>query len=174
MAPNTCETDLTGADFDGLDPSTSDHLLARAAGTSSSVSLYPYIDLQRSYALNTQQPPLGLPLIVRPHDTRNTISTDESLYSLDDSEPELLIHLVFSELVRIRTLLVGIGRGEEAPRLCRVWANVNGIGFEDVDDRKPDQEWELCEADGAVEYSTRVSRFQSVSTLTFLFALWVK
>ncbi|KAG0148587.1 hypothetical protein CROQUDRAFT_60355 [Cronartium quercuum f. sp. fusiforme G11] len=170
MAPNTCENDLTGADFDELDPSTSAHLLARAPGASSSVSLYPYIDQQRSYALNTQQPPLGLPLIVRPHHTRNTISTDESLFSLDDSDPELIIHLAFTELVRIRTLLVSIGRGEEAPRLCRVWTNlVNGIRFEEVDDRKPDQEWELCEADGAVEYPTRISRFQSVSSLTFLF-----
>lgn len=170
--PSLCgqESDLTGQDFDELDPSASTHLLARAPGASSSVSLYPYIDQQRSYALNTQQPPLGLPLIIRPHHTRNTVSVDESLSSLEQSDPELIIHLAFTQLVRIRTLLVSIGRGEEAPRLCRVWTNcVDGIAFEDVDDRKPDQEWELCEADGAVDYPTRVSKFQSVSSLTFLF-----
>lgn len=164
------ETDLTGADFDQLDPSTSAHLLARAPGASTSVSLYPYIDQQRSYALNTQPPPAGLPLIIRPHHTRNTISLDESLFSLDDSDPEVIIHLVFSELVRVRTLLVNIAIGEEAPRLCKVWANlVNGLGFDEVDDRPPDQEWELIESDQAIEYPTRVSRFHSVSSLTFLF-----
>ncbi|CAH7675254.1 PITH domain-containing protein [Phakopsora pachyrhizi] len=171
MVPiNNCENDLTGADFDELDPNVSSDVLGRARGATTSGSLYSYIDQTRSYSLNTDPPPLGLPKIVRPHHTRNLVSVDESLFSLDGTDPEVIVHIAFSELVRVRSILINTGRGEEAPRSSRVWTNRHGgIGFSDTSILKPDQEWELSESDEAVEYSTRVSRFQSITSLTFHF-----
>ncbi|MBW0522747.1 hypothetical protein O181_062462 [Austropuccinia psidii MF-1] len=173
MAINNCEGDLTGADVDELDPSIAADVLSRTLGTSNSASLYSYIDQARSYALNVNQSPSSsndISLIVRPLHTRHSISVDQSLVSLDDTGPEIIIHIVFNQLVRVRAVIVNIGRGEEAPQVCRVWTNrQSAISFEDTDQIKTDQEWELNQVEEAIEYPTRVSRFQSVSCLTFEF-----
>jgi len=89
----------------------------------------------------------------------------------EDTGPEMMVHLVFNQPVRARTIVINVGKGLQAPRLSRVWTNrPNAISFDQLDLIKPDQEWELdVQLDTAAEYPTRVSRFQSVSSLSFEF-----
>ncbi|KNZ55723.1 hypothetical protein VP01_25g5 [Puccinia sorghi] len=150
-----------------------------AAGGSSSYSLYPYIDQCKSYCLNVVQPQSSnlssrhgaIGAIVRPIHTRNELSLDDSVVTHEDTGPEMIVHLVFNQPVRARTIVINVGKGHQAPRLARVWTNrPNAISFDQLDLIKPDQEWELdVELETAVEYPTRVSRFQSVSSLSFEF-----
>jgi hypothetical protein len=172
---------LTGVDFEQLDPSTSADVFSRAAGGSNSYSLYPYIDQSKSYCLNVDQPPsssttsrgghAGIGAIIRPIHTRNELSPEESLVTHEDTGPEMIVHVVFNQPVRARTIVINVAKGDQSPRLARVWTNrSNAISFDQVDDLKPDQEWELdVELETAVEYPTRVTRFQSVSSLSFEF-----
>ncbi|EFP89940.1 hypothetical protein PGT21_029962 [Puccinia graminis f. sp. tritici] len=181
MPVNNCEGDLTGVDFEQLDPSTSADVFSRAAGGSNSYSLYPYIDQSKSYCLNVDQPPsssttgrgghTGIGAIIRPIHTRNELSPEESLVTHQDTGPEMIVHVVFNQPVRARTIVINVAKGDQSPRLARVWTNrSNAISFDQVDDLKPDQEWELdVELETAVEYPTRVTRFQSVSSLSFEF-----
>jgi hypothetical protein len=83
----------------------------------------------------------------------------------------MIVHLVFNQPVRVRTIVINAGKGDQAPRVSRVWTNrPNSISFDQLEIVKPDQEWELdVELETAVEYPTRVSRFQSVSSLSFEF-----
>ncbi|KAH9470865.1 hypothetical protein MJO28_003294 [Puccinia striiformis f. sp. tritici] len=182
MPPNNCEEDLTGVDFEELDPSTSTDLFSRATGGCNSYSLYPYIDQSKSYCLNVDQPPnsrrgggghqdAGIGAIIRPIHTRNEISSETSLVTHQDTGPEMIVHVVFNQPVRARTIVINVAKGDQAPRLARVWTNrSNAISFDQLDDLKPDQDWELdVQRETAVEYSTRLSRFQSVSSLSFEF-----
>lgn len=108
--------------------------------------------------------------MLRPYDTRNQASPEESMFSLEGSDPEMIAQVAFSEPVRVKQIVVHAGRGEETPRVCKIWVNrAEGIGFDEVEDTKTDQEWEVLEGDEAVEYPTRLSKFHSVSTLTFHF-----
>ncbi|PLW12177.1 hypothetical protein PCANC_16726 [Puccinia coronata f. sp. avenae] len=181
MPLNNCEGDLTGADFEQLDPSTSTDLFSRAAGGCTSYSLYPYIDQSKSHCLNVSQPRTslssthngnGIGAIIRPIHTRNEISLENSLVTHEDTDPEMIVHLVFNQPVRVRTIVINAGKGDQAPRVSRVWTNrPNSISFDQLEIVKPDQEWELdVELETAVEYPTRVSRFQSVSSLSFEFS----
>lgn len=96
---------------------------------------------------------------------------EESIISLEGTGPEIIVHVVFNQLVRVRSIIINVSKGDRSPKLCRVWTNrFDGIDFDQVDEIKTDQEWELdTELETAVEYPTRVTRFQSISSLTFEF-----
>lgn len=75
-----------------------------------------------------------------------------------------------------RSILIGTGGGRlsSSPRLAKCWVNrVGGIDFSDATEVKPEQEWELLEAEGggqgAVEYPVRMARFANVSSVDLFF-----
>lgn len=82
----------------------------------------------------------------------------------------------FSELVRIKSILIGTGGGlhSDAPRRVKVWVNRSGIDFEEASSGSvnPDQEWELLQGEGnrgSTDYPVRVTRFSNVSSLDLYF-----
>ncbi|KAI9622854.1 hypothetical protein KEM48_009739 [Puccinia striiformis f. sp. tritici PST-130] len=135
------EEDLTGVDFEELDPSTSTDLFSRATGGCNSYSLYPYIDQSKSYCLNVDQPPnsrrgggghqdAGIGAIIRPIHTRNEISSETSLVTHQDTGPEMIVHVVFNQPVRAEQSSSMSRRVTRRPRLARVWTNrSNAISF---------------------------------------------
>ncbi|GAA5911471.1 PITH domain-containing protein [Sporobolomyces salmoneus] len=184
-----CADDLTSVDLDA----SVDTLQISSASTSSTISLYPFILQSGSYTLNAEDTS-HLQRILRPLDSKDTVKTNEEIEgaeegeardgnwnagSLDshDGDEELLIHVRFSELVRIKSLLIGTGGGRlpTSPRLARVWVNrSNGISFDETSTVKGAQEWELLENEngsrGAVEYPVRISKFANVSELDLFFS----
>lgn len=138
----------------------------RYAGSSSdpSQSLYGYI--RTSHGVNLADPDC-LPRVIRPHDARDVVDEESSLSNLD-TDDGVLVQVDFSELVRVKQILLSTPpSGEERPTACRVWVNrADGITLDQVEDLDPDQEFELLPERGAVEYATRLSRFSNVSSLT--------
>ncbi|BGP15850.1 hypothetical protein JCM10213_005665 [Rhodosporidiobolus nylandii] len=189
-----CAEDLTSVDLSSLAPQT--HLAS--ATTTAQDSLYPLVDFPRCYALNVdlstlpageQQP---LKRLLRPLDSKDTVKGNEEIVGTVDEaaeggvwtggalesqegDDELLIHVRFSELVRIKSILIGTGGGRlpESPRLCRAWVNRQGVTFDEAGTLQPAQEWELLESEGggrgAVEYPVRIAKFANVSEVTLYF-----
>ena len=73
--------------------------------------------------------------------------------------------------MRIKQIMISIPPigSEERPGFCRCWVNRLNLGFEDVEEVEPDQEFEYVDEPGAVEYATKMSRFASVSNVTLYF-----
>ncbi|KAM0787616.1 hypothetical protein ACM66B_003682 [Microbotryomycetes sp. NB124-2] len=184
-----CKDDLTEVDLSVSGPS--EHL--QSTSTSSTVSLYPFIDVQKCHGLNLRIPD-SLPRVLRPLDTKDVVMSNDDMAERDrpeagaawtagaidsqEDDDEILIHVRFSELVRVKSILIGTGggRSSSAPRLAKCWVNrVDGdIDFQAAQDVKPEQDWELLEAvdgsHGATEYPVRVSKFANVSSLDMYFA----
>lgn len=81
----------------------------------------------------------------------------------------------FTDLVRIKSILIGTGGGQlpSSPRRVKVWVNrPDGVAFDEVEDLKAEQEFVLLEGSGtrgAVEYPVRISRFGSVTSVDLFF-----
>ncbi|GAA5981926.1 hypothetical protein JCM10908_004669 [Rhodotorula pacifica] len=195
-----CADDLTQIDYDASAAANSH--LASSTSSSSSNSLFPLIEFTHSHALNIQSndPDNALKRVLRPLDSRDTVLDNEEVVGTEhegnggmwtagsietqEGDDELLIHVRFSELVRIKTILIGTGGGRlsTSPRLCRVWVNrgPGGTTFEEAaaagsggGQPKPAQEFELLESEGgqrgAVEYPVRIARFANCSDVDLYF-----
>ena len=103
-------------------------------------------------------------IVLRPHDTRQSLDVDTSLTTVDESSG-FLVTVVFSELVRVKQILITSATGDERIESCKVWVNrIDPPNLEEVDDTslKPDQEFHLLEGEReCVEYPVRVARFSS-------------
>lgn len=126
-------------------------------------SLYTQVDLNRAVALN-EAAPNSLGNVLRPWHQR----CDQSLPILQsDADEQLLLKIPFVSPVSIRSMCV-IGAGDvENPATVKAFVNVEVMDFSTADSSKPVQVFELVErnVDGAVEYPTKFTRFQNVSTL---------
>ena len=83
----------------------------------------------------------------------------------------------FSELLKIKSILIGTGGGKSpsAPRLTKIYTNrPDGISFDQIASTTPQQEFELLEggdgARGSVEYPVRLMKFNNVREVTLYFA----
>ncbi|KAK4704381.1 hypothetical protein P7C70_g1828, partial [Phenoliferia sp. Uapishka_3] len=186
-----CQDELTSIDLTSAPSST---LSLSSAQTSSTVSLFPFIHHAQSTGLNLTNPDY-LPRVLRPLDTKDVVKTNGELSSdeislgtssgnwtggsIDSqiSDDEIILHIQFTSLVRLKSILIGTGGGlsPTSPRLVKVWANqASTIGFEDVESVKEDQEWELLESGdggrGCTEYPVRVTRFANVQSIDLFFA----
>lgn len=110
-----CADDLTSVDLDHQNAQT---LSLSSSSTSSTISLYPFLLESGSYVLNAEDT-THLQRILRPLDTKDTVKSNEEIEGtlqgeqseggwtagcLDSQEgdDELIIHVRFSELVRIK------------------------------------------------------------------------
>ena len=107
--------------------------------------------------------------MLRPHDTRQSTDLDQSVVTSDE-DSGLLFFVAFSELVRIKQVMITSATGDARIERCRIWVNridrpsIDEIEGEDY--AKPDQDFELLEGERqCVEYPVRVARFSSVSSL---------
>lgn len=86
-----------------------------------------------------------------------------------DTEDALLLTVQFSEIVRIKQILLSVPpSGSERPCRCKVWVNRHdGLNLTDVDTVPPEMEFELLEGElGAIEYPVKIVKFSSVSSVT--------
>ncbi|KAI9458670.1 galactose-binding domain-like protein [Lactarius psammicola] len=107
----------------------------------------------------------GLNLIV-PEDAKETIKPWDERESTEKSadsnvDDQLIIHVPFALNVRIKSVLLKLGRGDLTPRRMRVYANrANIVDFSDVDDIQPSLDISLLEGEtGVTEYPLRAATF---------------
>lgn len=168
------EGDLTPADTDGASSVPTATQTRAGGGSATSVNLYPWIHHAHCSVTNGES---SAPrsstslssLVLRPHDERNEHDIEKSLTVVDEGSG-LLITVAFSELVRIKQILITSATGEERIDRCKVWSNqIDPPDLEEAEDNdpKPDQEFQLLPGErDCVEYPVRVARFASVSTVT--------
>lgn len=128
------------------------------------IDLSAHIDNSDCYARN-QAP--GFPMT-------NLFIGDSRLGCKSDADEQLIIHISFQEFVKIKTIkFVAFNNGEnpeENPTTIKLFVNsANPLGFEDIGDVDPTQEFELTAEDlreSSDPLMTKYVKFQRVKTLT--------
>ncbi|KAH9478733.1 PITH domain-containing protein [Psilocybe cubensis] len=136
------------------------------AGTDAS-NLFRVIDRDNVHGLNLTVPE-DAKEVIKPWDEREeTTKFIES--NVDD---QLIIHIPFTQNVRIKSVLIKLGRGEVTPRHLRIYTNHNHIvDFADTENTKPQLNISLLEGETrVVEYPLRVASFVSVHSLSLFFS----
>lgn len=148
-------------------------------------SLREYVDVTRVFCLNESIPNSGRSVLKSYEDrftaTPHVLSTEDP-----DDEPELLLHVPFTEAVSIKTLSVqgspgrsngGAGDIEtSAPRTVKIFVNRTDLDFETARDMDPATTLTLLPPEHGAEYGTidyplrPAGRFQSASSITLYFA----
>eukprot|EP00611_Tribonema_gayanum_P028816 TRINITY_DN7523_c0_g1_i1.p2 TRINITY_DN7523_c0_g1~~TRINITY_DN7523_c0_g1_i1.p2 ORF type:complete len:222 (-),score=40.48 TRINITY_DN7523_c0_g1_i1:201-866(-) len=130
-------------------------------------SLYGLIDTTRVRCLNEST--VGQVLqSLKPWDKRRE---PEPFLESNDGDPELLIHVPFTEVVKIKAISLLGGRDGAAPSKMKVWVNRDDIDFTCAEDVPGVQSMELVADSGGVEvdYPTKLHKFQNVSSVTLFF-----
>ncbi|KAF9528696.1 galactose-binding domain-like protein [Crepidotus variabilis] len=145
---------------------TSENSLASELAGGDISNLYRFIDKDNVHGLNLTVPEHAKE-VIKPWDRRD----DNTIFLESNVDDQLMIHVPFVENVRVKSIILKLGRGEVAPRHLRVWANKSTIiDFSDVDSIKPQLSISLLEGEtGVIEYPMRVAAFASIHSLSLLF-----
>lgn len=183
------------------------------ADTAETTTLFPVIDRDKVFGLNLTVPEDAKELI-KPWNERE--STDKYADSGVDDQvcllnispstrpthalqqpPKLIIHIPFSQNVKIRSMLLKPGqhlsllsspfypsspllliqstaypaRGELCPHRLRIYSNLpHGLDFDDAENMRPHLDFALLEdVESVTEYPLRVAAFANVNSLTLFF-----
>lgn len=130
-------------------------------------SLYGVIDKDNVHGLNLTVPE-DAKTVIKAWDERE----DTSKYADSNVDDQVVIHVPFSQNVRLKSVLLKLGRGESAPRHLRIYANhTHIVDFADAEQTKPQLNISLLE--GAVEvseYPLRSAAFANIHTLSLFFS----
>eukprot|EP01084_Bolivina_argentea_P265374 449808_1 len=102
-------------------------------------SLYGMIDTTRVTCLNESEPG-GILRCIKPWDRR--MELDPYLESQED-DPELLIHVPFSQVVKVRAISIRGGMGGTSPSKFLVWVNRDDVDFSNANELPPIQTIEV-------------------------------
>ncbi|TFK38012.1 galactose-binding domain-like protein [Crucibulum laeve] len=148
------------------DNSESTNSTASNLAGNDSQNLFGVIDRDNVHGLNLSVPE-DAKEIIKPWDARD----DNSKFAESGVDDQLIIHIPFTQNVRVKSLLLKLGRGEVTPRHLRIYANHPTIvDFAEAENTKPQLNISLLEGEtGVVEYPLRVAAFTSVHSLSLFF-----
>ncbi|PCH35338.1 DUF1000-domain-containing protein [Wolfiporia cocos MD-104 SS10] len=123
-----------------------------------SANLYPFIQKSNVHGLNLTVPE-DAQAVIKPWIERN----DNSKYAesgVDDQN------------VRVKSMLLKLGRGEQMPRHLRIYANnTNIVDFSEAEELKPELNISLLEGEtGVTEYPLRSAAFANIYSLSLFFS----
>ncbi|KAH9941741.1 PITH domain-containing protein [Epithele typhae] len=131
-------------------------------------NLYQSIDKSNVHGLNLTVPEDAQALIKSWDEREDTSHFAES--GVDD---QIIIHVPFTQNVRLRSLLLKTGRGELTPGRLRLYANrTNIVDFAEAEDgATPQLDIALLEGETQVtEYPLRAASFANVHSLSLFFS----
>ncbi|TFK83081.1 DUF1000-domain-containing protein [Polyporus arcularius HHB13444] len=130
-------------------------------------NLYGCIDKQNVHGLNLTVPEDAQALI-KPWDERE----DTQHFAESGVDDQIIIHVPFTQNVRLRSIILKTGRGELTPRRLRIYANrTNIVDFSEVEDITPQLDISLLEGETSVsEYPLRAASFANVHSLSLFFS----
>ncbi|KAJ7065007.1 galactose-binding domain-like protein [Mycena amicta] len=130
-------------------------------------NLYEFIDKDSVHGLNLAVPE-DAKAIIKPWNERD--NTEQ--YADSGVDDQLILHVPFTQHVRLKSILLKLGRGEVTPRHLRIYANHPTIvDFADAENTTPHLNISLLEGEtGVVEYPFRVAAFASVTSLSLFFS----
>lgn len=153
-------------------------------------NLYAQIDRDKVFGLNLSDPSIASKCI-KPWDQRSDITS----FTESGVDDQFIITIPFIAPVRIKSILINVGRGDFAPQRLRAFVNrPNGIDFEDLEQSiateargtvgpvssgKPQADFTLQEDSiGVNEYPVSISRFQNTNSVSLVFvsiqSRWLK
>ncbi|OLY85693.1 PITH domain-containing protein [Smittium mucronatum] len=104
--------------------------------------------------------------ILKPFDQR----MDMTKFLESDSDKEFMLHVPFTGMVKLKSIVVWGGPGNCAPKNMKLIVNRQDVDFTNVHNTLPTQEIDLVQGSNApVEYALRASKFSNVSTLNLHF-----
>lgn len=87
-----------------------------------------------------------------------------------DAFTQIIIHVPFTQAIRLRAILLKAARGEFSPGRLRVYANfANIVDFADAENTRPHLDISLLEETAVTEYPLRVAAFTNVNSLSLFF-----
>ncbi|KZT03457.1 DUF1000-domain-containing protein [Laetiporus sulphureus 93-53] len=128
---------------------------------SEQTSLLEHLDLQQLTCLNEEGE----------HTLKSIVSSktknSSSSYLLSDVDEQLFLNVTFNQPVRIRSIVIQTSNVAQAPRKIKLFLNRLTIGFDDVEDSEPAQEFELTgeQVTEGRRVPLRYVRFQAVNSL---------
>lgn len=145
-------------------------------------NLFAQIDRDKIFGLNLADPARAATCI-KPWDRRS----DMELFTESGVDDQFILTIPFIAPVRIKSILVNVGRGDFAPQRLRAFVNrPDGVDFDDleqlsrsagsrgavgpINSGKPQADFSLQEdAVGVNEYPVSISRFQNTTSVSLVF-----
>ncbi|KXN72385.1 UPF0424 family protein [Conidiobolus coronatus NRRL 28638] len=128
-------------------------------------SLLHHIDLDRVNCFNELETG-SAKKVFKPFFKR--LDTTDKLNS--DCDPELLLFIPFTGLVKLKSIIIFGGGQGSSPSQMKAFINKDDIDFDYVSSATPVQEWELVDGiSHEVEYQTRITKFNNVRNLSLYF-----
>ncbi|KAJ3717081.1 galactose-binding domain-like protein [Lentinula raphanica] len=126
-------------------------------------NLWRCIDRDNVHGLNLSDPDSAKETI-KPWDLRE----DTEKFADSNVDDQVIIHVPFSQNVRLRSILLKLGRGEAAPTHLRIFANhPNIVDFSEAETTKAQLDISLLQGEpGVVEYPLRVAAFASINSVS--------
>jgi PITH domain len=154
-------------------PECNGHSHDHEHGEDLGLSLRQYIDLTGVSCLNEEVQGSGL-AILKLHEDR---LTDTPSLQSTEGDPELLLHIPFTEAVTIQSITIrnaSTSTETASPRHIKLFVDRDDLDFETARELRPQQQLELLPpyhfADGTIDYPCRpAGRFQNISSLTIFF-----
>ncbi|KAJ7033677.1 galactose-binding domain-like protein [Mycena alexandri] len=149
------------------DNSESENSLASNLIGTDIANLYGFIDKDNVHGLNLAVPE-DAKAIIKPWDER-----DSTLKYADSGvDDQIILHIPFVQNVRLKSILLKLGRGEVTPRHLRIYANhPDIIDFDAAETTTPQLNISLLEGEtGVIEYPFRVAAFTSITSLSLFFS----
>ncbi|KAI0654416.1 DUF1000-domain-containing protein [Cubamyces menziesii] len=130
-------------------------------------NLYGSIDKYNVHGLNLTIPE-DAQNIIKPWNERE----DTSKFAESGVDDQVIIHIPFTQNVRLRSILLKLGRGEMTPRRLRIYANrTNIVDFSEAEEITPQLNISLLEGETAVhEYQLRAASFANVHSVSLFFS----
>ncbi|KAJ2894602.1 hypothetical protein IWW38_002526 [Coemansia aciculifera] len=160
----SCQHEANEDDYHNHDHSGCDHSHDDEAETGHTDSLYSKVLVDKAWCLNESEPD-SIKRVFKPWHLR--MDTTRFVTSSSGDDPELLVYVPFSGMVKLKSVFVWGGASDEAPESIRVFANRDDLDFDNVAGATPTQEWDLVRgARAPVEYPVRPAKFAAVRSLT--------
>ena len=122
-----------------------------------------HIAVDKVRGLNTAGKPEDLRAVFKNYDNRTSDNPSVSSY---EDDPEMIIHIPFTEQVKLRSFCIVGGGNGDAPSRVKLFVNSDNLDFSDAEDRKAAQEFDLVEDfEGELWYKVNRNKFQNINSL---------
>lgn len=86
-----------------------------------------------------------------------------------DADDQLILRIPFTGSIKLRSLLLKTGPGDQTPTKVALFSNQPSMDFNDVSDKVPVQEFDIPQDRNVAEYAVKTAKFNNVSSLTLFF-----
>ncbi|RXW17834.1 hypothetical protein EST38_g8016 [Candolleomyces aberdarensis] len=122
-------------------------------------NLFSQIDRANVVALNGVQDGAN---VIKPWSER----LDQTKFLESDADDQIILRIPFTGSIRLRSLLIKAGPGDQTPSKIVLYANQPNLDFDEVNERTPSQEFELPQSNEVGEYPLKAVKFSNLSSVT--------